>query len=1475
MKKGVLKKLISTTAMGVMIGLLFAFSEPLKVEAATTVDTKAVTHIHYGNSASNVNATNVGCYTKAETYTGECPGTGIYVVVHQGGGGWSDSETGVWYSPWSATCPICGEVYDLGWHSDDPVEDDGSPKQFRIPSHTRTDLIHYTCTHTSENLGYLYLNKTRNQLSVTTSSNPKFTITGYTWYGKASGSASSVTATGAGVAYCNVSVRDSYSGVTSTVQLSATLIASDFYQATASANIATSAVSYTNQTVTLTCTPSGDTPSTYQWYRNSTAIPGANTQTYSATVSGTYYCYTTSVNGASATTNSLAVYVDQVDPTLSLGCVDDNTIWLSHDTTLTANATDSISGVNVIKWYNQSNIQIGTGNSCTVSSSGTYKAVVYDNAGNTTEDTISVMIDKVLPVVSADYDNATWTNDKITITVSVTEEHPDKIYCDGVEIDGTFDALTNGSYTFTATDLAGNVSNPLVVTITHIDKTKPVLTADYDNTTWTNGNVVITLTNTDDRPDKIYCDGIECGSTYTATDNGTYEFYSTDTVGNESDHIFVTIDHIDRIKPTLTVNFTDTWTNSTLTATLIGSDDHLDKYFCGSVECSDTYTISANGNYTFKAIDLAGNVSDPVTITATKIDKNDPTLTIASIEKKKSYEIVKLSYADEALNFSVESLDSLPVSTLNFEDDVTTFETNVKLTQNGTYTWVVADCAGNDAVFTYTVSDLVFTYELDETSEYTHTHSTSTCASCSLSQGEVIGTATLKKEITNKYTLYIESNLSSNCEIVSYAWTGTPTALSIGSVDNNVSLVTGLSTASVEIKDFGDYECDVTWRDKKTGNEFTYAYVYTVEDYDLTPPTVSYHVTKITKDSNTIEFTFNDNFSLKNVSEGGEVLASLSGKHSVKTITFSRNEHNLTVSDMIGNTYSFVINANYIRDNTDYEKGSSYKNISVTAYPITYQYATALLPYTGKIEYALKGNNSTSDYQQSGTFENLYKNGSYTVYIKDGLGNICEYETSITTLTNKLPVTYIDIAVGEDKKENEVGEVLGKQTLNKKIGTTVGGHELGTDTKVSKYYEGYYYTTSTTTIVTALKENIVYRYFKLKYYDVTYKDENGNVIDSEKIGHGKRNTISITPVKESVVTDTYTIKYAFECWVDENGNEADLSYVTKDMTLIPKFVETIINNTHIVTFYPDYELRPDYYEEVTVGHGLSVTPPSASREDTEDDEKIIHYTFSHWKLADGSEFNDFDSITDDVTVFGVFVETIEQKPNKIEDVSEVLELKAESITVEPMMMGVKGKVITNEETPTNAFAKFYKENEGTIKTVAKTAGVSALTLLLLELLSALLTGFGLVQLAIFLFNLITKKKRYIQGAWLTEEEGQTYVDKFGHELKMVNGLYTYKDNTYKVVDATSQINMLSAGRITYKEFTERMKESEVYTVFNADLEIECSNIKNTYNQKVYGFSIINTLKSLIKSAGEYHIKIKSAGKEFAYNISIALNGSKI
>lgn len=284
-----------------------------------------------------------------------------------------------------------------------------------------------------------------------------------------------------------------------------------------------------------------------------------------------------------------------------------------------------------------------------MSANGDYVFTATDNAGNATTATAHIAnIDTAAPGLSfALAPSSGWTKGSVTITATGSDtgsgvasiRRPDGTTATGST--ANYAVTANGTYSFTATDNAGNTTTQSV-TVSNIDTTAPSLSCTPSTTAWTNGSVTLTASASDSqsglasitKPDNST--SATSPTTYTAAANGTYTFSAADNAGNTTS-LPMTVSNIDTTAPTSPVvtSSTTAWTNGNVTFTLGTSTDSQSgvakrQYQIDGgawTDYSSTVTVSTEGTHTIyaRAVDNVGNIST-VSNATVKIDKTAPTV---------------------------------------------------------------------------------------------------------------------------------------------------------------------------------------------------------------------------------------------------------------------------------------------------------------------------------------------------------------------------------------------------------------------------------------------------------------------------------------------------------------------------------------------------------------------------------------------------------------------------------------------------------------------------------------------------------------------------------------------------------------------------------------------------------------------------------------------------------------------------------
>lgn len=186
-----------------------------------------------------------------------------------------------------------------------------------------------------------------------------------------------------------------------------------------------------------------------------------------------------------------------------------------------------------------------------------------------------------------------------------------------------------------------------------------------------------------------------------------FQVWAADSCGNMSVPVTVYFNvNKDVTAPTGTHSINPTnWTNGDVTITLNTADDMSgvkrikkpDGSYIYSV--STIYVVSANGSYTFVLEDNVGNTRN-YTVTINNIDKTAPTGSLSHSPTNWVNTDVKIHWSVADANSGVKQI-KLPDGTIK-----TTATGDYTVSQNGTYTFVVYDVAGNTLTLQETITNI-------------------------------------------------------------------------------------------------------------------------------------------------------------------------------------------------------------------------------------------------------------------------------------------------------------------------------------------------------------------------------------------------------------------------------------------------------------------------------------------------------------------------------------------------------------------------------------------------------------------------------------------------------------------------------------------------------------------------------------------------------------------------------------------------
>lgn len=482
-------------------------------------------------------------------------------------------------------------------------------------------------------------------------------------------------------------------------------------------SVTCSETNYTNQDVVVTILATDAYSGLHtNPYSYDGGVSWGTSNKYTVSENGTYEIRVRDKAGNIKGYSLQIVNIDKVAPVVE--AVASETEYTNQDVTISVDASDDYSGLQTAAYSYDRGVTWISENTYVVSANGTYTVWVRDKAGNITKKSVTIEnIDKIAPVVTGlDFSSTSPCNTSVTVTVNATDELSG---VSGYSFNGEaykeqfiFTASTNGTYTYSVKDKAGNITTGSYV-IDYIDKELPVIhSVTPDTTDMVNRDVIITVTAEDvvtngytkNKSISIAAEGLtrESDNVFVASANGTYTIVVTDYVGNVTTKS-IKITNIDKIAPLVETEVDKTeYTRDDIIVTVMASDDysglHTKAYSYDMMqtwENINTHAYSDNGSHKIYVRDKAGNITE-VTREFNNIDREAPSFTIQA-ERVNGVAVVTVTAQDYKAG-----LHDAPYS---YDDGVTwTADNTHEYTANGTYPIQIRDALGNVAEVLYDVT---------------------------------------------------------------------------------------------------------------------------------------------------------------------------------------------------------------------------------------------------------------------------------------------------------------------------------------------------------------------------------------------------------------------------------------------------------------------------------------------------------------------------------------------------------------------------------------------------------------------------------------------------------------------------------------------------------------------------------------------------------------------------------------------------
>jgi len=274
-----------------------------------------------------------------------------------------------------------------------------------------------------------------------------------------------------------------------------------------------------------------------------------------------------------------------------------------------------------------------------------------------------------------------------------------------------------GTTTITATSSNGKQATCKIVIEKEVENSYPEISFDRYQTAWTNEDILIKMTITDDLYDisSVTVNGTKIISSsnrysFYAKTNGTFQIIAKNEQGNSTTKN-ISINNIDKVLPTISIEGANQLYDNNPFQVVIkafDADSGIKSLTVNEQNVTTSngtvyYTINSGGKYTVVATDNAGNTRTSYFTIDTKVsipkDVTPPTLVVTG---------APTSWTNKDVTLTVNATDAgsgIKTVTVNGQEiSISNGIGRYKVTKNGTYSFVATDNEGNTSTYNLTIS---------------------------------------------------------------------------------------------------------------------------------------------------------------------------------------------------------------------------------------------------------------------------------------------------------------------------------------------------------------------------------------------------------------------------------------------------------------------------------------------------------------------------------------------------------------------------------------------------------------------------------------------------------------------------------------------------------------------------------------------------------------------------------------------------